>query len=163
MSQLGHKINTKPYFGGDMEKIITISTIAKTLSAQLKKAGWRIVIDDDYDDFKLYMAYNDKPLVEVFTAMHLLMMTLGNDRTKVEVRFTFFAEPRIFLKIKDSAKRRKEIKDSLQTLCDNFFKKGRIDAKLDWVKSTCLSKRKVNFDGKGLRPGLEVELAHFVS
>lgn len=146
-----------------MEKPITISIIAKILSALLKEMGWRIVIDDDYDDFKLYMAYNDKPLMEIFTALHLLMMTLGNDCTKVKVRFIFFAEPRIFLRIKDSAKRRKEMKGSLQTLCDNFFKKGGMDAKLAWVKSTRLSKYKVNFGGKGLRPGLEVELEFYCS
>lgn len=146
-----------------MEKTVTINTIAQTLSTQLNETGWRIVIDDDYDDFKLYMAYNDKPLMEVFTAMHLLMMSLGNDCAEVEIRLTFFAEPRIFLKIKDSARWRKEIKKPLQTLCNKFFKRGGIDAKLDWVKSTCLSKYKINFDGKSLRPRLEVELAYFVS
>ncbi|OGK44701.1 hypothetical protein A3B40_04910 [Candidatus Roizmanbacteria bacterium RIFCSPLOWO2_01_FULL_37_16] len=144
-----------------MKKQITIQTIAKTLSAQLKDAGWRIEIDDDYDSFKLYMAYNDKALLGAFTAIHLLMMTLGNNPANVEIRFTFFADPRIFLKIKDSVKWRKEIKNSLQILCDNFFKKAGIKVELDWVKSTRLPRRKVNFSGKGLKPGLEVELAYW--
>ena len=144
-----------------MKKPITIQPIAKTLSAQLKYAGWRIEIDDDYDSFKLYMAYNDKALLEAFSAMHLLMMTLGNDPANVEIRFTFFADPRISLKIKDSVKWQKEIKDSLQSLCDNLFEEAGIKVELDWIKSTRLPHRKVNFSGKGLRPGLEVELAYW--
>lgn len=144
-----------------MKKPITIQTIAKTLSAQLKDAGWRIEIDDDYDSFKLYMAYNDKAFMRAFTAMYLLMMTLGDNPTNVEIRFTFFADPRTFLKIKDSVTWRKEIENSLQTLCDNFFKEAGIKVELDWVKSTRLSSRNVIFSGKSLKPGLEVELAYW--
>lgn len=76
-----------------------ITKISRKILAALPVAGWMVVIEDDYADFKDYICTRDEGIAAVFTQMNVVIMTPNlepTDAEGVDIHFLLHADPARF-------------------------------------------------------------------
>lgn len=141
----------------------TIKEIGKALLEQLEEAGWEAGIEDDYSNFKEYYCKNDNGPLKAFTRLELILLALNDDPANVEIRFIFFADPRIV----DPNKRpfgklmREGNFRALRDVCEEFLKKAGVVAKEEETYITPKANRNIGFGENRLPAAYEVQLVYW--
>lgn len=141
----------------------TIKEIGKALLEQLKKAGWEAGIEDDYSNFKEYYCKNDSGPLKAFTRLDLILMTLNNDLSNVEMRFIFFADPRIVGPNKRPFGKlvREGNFKTLRDVCEELLKKAGIEANEEETYITPKANRNLGFGKDRLPAAYEVQMVYW--
>jgi hypothetical protein len=75
------------------KRSLTVNDLGKAMMPALKKAGWEVFVEDDYEDFKNFFARREDGILEAFTRVDLVIMAVNYDPRNVEILFHFYADP----------------------------------------------------------------------
>ncbi|MFH1729801.1 MAG: hypothetical protein ABIA04_15420 [Pseudomonadota bacterium] len=147
------------------KKALDITSVSKSIYAQISKTDWKIEIEDDYADFKNFAVTIKNPPHKAFNKLELLIMTLGNDPNNVEIRFIFYADP---AKIGDNKRKfgklfRENNYAVLRNLCENILKLASLQAGEAEIGYIPCSFNKIYFTKKeAVKAAYEVSLVYFI-
>lgn len=145
------------------KKPSTLEEIGKALLGQLEEAGWEVEIEDDYSDFKEYYCKNDSGPLKAFTRLDLILLALNDDTANVEVRFIFYADPRIVGPNKRPFGKlvREGNFKALRDVCEELLKKAGIEAKEEETYITPKANRTIGFGEDRLPAAYEVQMVYW--
>lgn len=142
---------------------MTVENIKNLLLKQIENNKWKIEIEDDYENFKHFMAFKKDAPLEAFKQFDIILIPL-DDNSTVEIRFLFYADP----KVVGSNKRQfgKKVRGSnfkeLKDFCEGIFKTAGIKAEEFAVSMSPKSRHKIDFgDGNPLLPAYVAELVYY--
>ena len=75
------------------KRSLTVNDLGNALMSELKKAGWEVFVEDDYEDFENFFGHRAVGILEAFTRVDMGIMSLNRDLTNVEILFHFYADP----------------------------------------------------------------------
>lgn len=144
------------------KKPSTIEEIGKALLRQLEEAGWEAEIEDDYSDFKEYYCKNGSGPLKAFTRLDLILLALNDDPANVEMRFIFFADPRIVGPNKRPFGKlvREGNFKALRDVCEELLKKAGVVAKEEETYITPKANRNLGFGKDRLPAAYEVQMVY---
>lgn len=157
--------NSKAGIDSKIKRIkVEVENIKDLLLKQIKSNKWKIEIEDDYDDFKHFMAFKKDGLLEAFKRFDIVLIPLNGNTSSVEIRFLFYADPKVVGPDKRQFGKRvrgsnfKELRD----FCEGIFKTAGIKAKEFAVSMSPKSRHEMDFgDGKYSMPAYEAELVYY--
>lgn len=145
------------------KKPSTIEEIGKALLEQLEEAGWEVGIEDDYSNFKEYYCKNDNGPLKAFTRLDLILLALNDDPANVEMRFIFFADPRLVGPNKRPFGKlvREGNFKALRDACEELLKKAGIEPKEEETYITPKANRNLGFGKDRLPAAYEVQMVYW--
>lgn len=145
------------------KKHSTIEEIGKALLGQLEEAGWVAGVEDDYSDFKEYYCKTESGPLKAFTRLDLILLALNDAPANVEMRFIFYADPRIVGPNKRPFGKlvREGNFKALRDVCEELLKKAGIEAKEEETYITPKANRNIGFGEDRLPAAYEVQLVYW--
>jgi nucleoside-diphosphate-sugar epimerase len=129
----------------------TIDEIAEALIKALKEIGWDVHIETQYpgDHWELN-AYKPEGLLKAFTRLDVNLFSLGFDPKKVEIRFHFYADPRLIGPNKRAfgKKIRENNFELIKNVINFLFRKSGIKPTKEENMITPYSQNKIKFSEK---------------
>ena len=108
-----------------------ITKISRKILAALSAAGWTVVIEDYYADFKDYICSRDDGIAGAFTKMNLVIMTPNlepTDAEGVDIHFLLHADPARFPVDRNAYARdlQKDNYSQLQAACESILRTAEV-------------------------------------
>jgi len=142
-----------------------IDDIASMLIDKFSEAGWEVAIEDNYvGDFKHIQCACKLGPLEAFTRFDLILMTLNGDPQNVEIRFHFFADPRILGPNKRPFGKKVKVDnfEVLRSVCTTFLQTAGVRAREEETEIAPRSRYKIDFgDGQFMTAAYEVEMVYW--
>lgn len=147
-----------------------ITKISRKILAAIPAAGWSVVIEDDYADFKDYICTRETAILEAFTSMHVVVMTPDLDPVTVDgvlIHFLLYADPAL-LPANRNAYGRALHKDNcqvLQTVCEDILSAAEVSVSEPSVKIRFQKELKIRSDADSREPvkkTYEVDICYWV-
>lgn len=146
------------------KKPLTIDELAEALQVALTNSGWKTFVEDDDPDFKHYPATTEDGPLEAFTRLDLILMTLDNNPSNVEIRFHFYADPQVVGPNKRPFGKRVRENNFriLRSVCDDLLNKAGIKAKQEEIEISTKARFKMKFGrDEYVDPSYTVELVYW--
>lgn len=145
-------------------KQLSINVIGKRLIKRLVDNGWKVYVETDYPkDHKEICASKRTGPLTAFRVLDIILFALGNNPLDVQIRFHFYADPKIVGANKRSfgAKVRKNNFEALRPFCEELLKDCGINATEQETMISPKHDRLIKFGRSRSYPSYVVEMVYW--